>query len=93
MKKIVLLMLLPFFLFAYSPSALEYLAGEHKWVNDTHKVQYQTIINKKELMKHIVLNLNNYVFNLEKYEFMIFNHFLINSENDFTKKLKGSGNE
>ena len=48
MKKIVLLMLLPFFLFAHSPSALEYLAGEHKWVNDTHKVQYQTIINKNE---------------------------------------------
>ena len=84
MKKIVLLMLLPFFLCANSPSALERLAEEHRLVNDTHKAQYQTMINKKKLMKHILTNSNNYIFNLEKYRFMIFNHFLTVSEKDFT---------
>jgi len=89
MKKIaLLLLLLPYLAFGYSPHALAYLAGEHRKVNPTHQTQYQTIINKKEIMKYTLVNLNNYIYNLQKYEFLIFNHFLILSQDEFigTKK-------
>ncbi|MBR8466504.1 hypothetical protein KDE13_09175 [Campylobacter sp. faydin G-140] len=78
MKKLAfLLIFIANLLFANSPSALANLTVEHKAVNPTHAIQLQTIINKKELEKFILLSKSNFLFELNKYKTLLYNHAVI----------------
>ena len=83
MKKVILVLVCMSGLFANSPTTLKQLTLEHKLVFPTHAKQYQTIINKKELSKDLLVNSANYIYELNRYKILLFNGFLINAEKEF----------
>lgn len=85
MKKVILVLICMSGLFANSPTTLKQLTLEHKLVFPTHAKQYQTIINKKELSKDLLVNSANYIYELNRYKILLFNGFLINAEKEFIK--------
>ena len=85
MKKVILVLVCMSGLFANSPTTLKQLTLEHKQVFPTHAKQYQTIINKKELNKDLLVNSANYIYELNRYKILLFNGFLINAEKEFVK--------
>lgn len=85
MKKVILVLVCMSGLFANSPTTLKQLTLEHKQVFPTHAKQYQTIINKKELSKDLLVNSANYIYELNRYKILLFNGFLINAEKEFIK--------
>lgn len=85
MKKVILVLVCMSGLFANSPTTLKQLTLEHKQVFPTHAKQYQTIINKKELSKDLLVNSANYIYELNRYKILLFNGFLINAEKEFVK--------
>ncbi|MBE9852325.1 hypothetical protein G6W42_06780 [Campylobacter concisus] len=85
MKKVILVLVCMSGLFANSPTTLKQLTLEHKLVFPTHAKQYQTIINKKELSKDLLVNSANYIYELNRYKILLFNGFLINAEKEFVK--------
>lgn len=85
MKKVILVLACMSGLFANSPTTLKQLTLEHKLVFPTHAKQYQTIINKKELSKDLLVNSANYIYELNRYKILLFNGFLINAEKEFIK--------
>ncbi|WP_459881165.1 hypothetical protein [Campylobacter concisus] len=85
MKKVILVLVCMSGLFANSPTTLKQLTLEHKLVFPTHAKQYQTIINKKELSKDLLVNSANYIYELNRYKILLFNGFLINAEKEFIK--------
>ncbi|OCR87732.1 hypothetical protein CFT12S00416_07855 [Campylobacter fetus subsp. testudinum] len=70
-------------LVANSTNAISNLADEHKNVNDIHATELQTTINKKELDKYILLQNLELIYELEKYSYLLYNNYLINTQRDF----------
>jgi hypothetical protein len=93
MKRIILFLICASGLFANSPATLKQLTLEHRQVFPTHAKQYQTIINKKELSKDLLINSANYIYELSRYKLLLFNGFLINAEKDFLKASDNKGNK
>lgn len=86
MKKIAVILICVSGVFANSPATLKSLTLEHKLVNPTHAKQYQTIINKKELTKDLLVSTSNFMYELNRYKLLLFNGFLINAEKEFLKE-------
>ncbi|HDX6248337.1 TPA: hypothetical protein RPV63_001536 [Campylobacter fetus subsp. venerealis] len=86
MRKLIFITLMSGICFANSPSALGSLTKEHTEVYPTHEKQYITIINKKEIMKDILISKANFIFELNKFKHLLFNNFIIDAEKKYYKE-------